>query len=202
MKRTYQYQPFSMPLFYLIFTLSIVIWLLLLILVILEGVFSLVGFNNAIQIASACDSLTETYYSVKYNTNNSNIVSFCFIFTIFALIFSTAVTVILLILLIKMVREEVVAFRKAVKVGLYVCASLLVLTAMIPAGYYLAFSRELSQCAIVVYDATQVRAVGIIGIIIVAFCFVLWLLLMIFFYERVSSQEKYKEVMSNHTEPQ
>jgi hypothetical protein len=38
-------------------------------------------------------------------------------------------------------KEEVVTFRKAVKVGLYVCSSLFVLTATIPAGYYLAFSR-------------------------------------------------------------
>ena len=57
------------------------------------------------------------------------------------MIFATAVTVILLVLLIKMVKEEVVAFRKAVKVSLYVCASLLIVSATVPAGYYLAFSR-------------------------------------------------------------
>jgi len=141
MKSTYQFEPFSRQLFYFLFALSIVIWILILVVVILEGVFSLVGFNNNVQIATACDALTETYYYVKYNSNNSAIITFCFIFTIFALMFSTAVTIILLVLLIKMRKEEVVAFRKAVKVSLYVCSSLFVLTATIPAGYYLAFSR-------------------------------------------------------------
>lgn len=101
----------------------------------------MVGFNNSVQISTACDSVTETYYYVKYNSNNSTIITFCFIYTIFALLFSTAVTVILLVLLIKMRKEEVVAFRKAVKVALYVCASMFVVTATIPAGYYLAYSR-------------------------------------------------------------
>lgn len=65
---------------------------------------------------------------------------FCFIFTVLALIFSTVLTVILLILLIKMNKDEVIAFRKVVKVVLYVFASLMVLTATVPAGYYLSFA--------------------------------------------------------------
>lgn len=108
--------------------------------VILEGAFSLVGFNNTIRIAAACDPSTETYYYVKYNTNLSTIVGFCFIFTVLALIFSTVLTVILLILLIKMNRDEVIAFRKVIKIALYVFASLTALAVTVPAGYYLSFA--------------------------------------------------------------
>lgn len=90
--------------------------------------------------------------------------------------------------MIKLRKEQVVAFRKECKVGLYVCTSFLVLSIMIPAGYYIAFLRELSQCALTSYNSSYVQAIGIIAIITVAFAFLLWILLIIFFYERVSSQ--------------
>ena len=113
--------------------------------------------------------------------------SLCFAFTIIAVIFSTVLTIGLLVLLVKLAKEEVIAFRKSVKVGIYVCCSLLILAAIVPAGYYLSFSKELAQCAVKSYNSSQVQAVAIIAIIIVGLGFLMWLLFIFYFYERVSS---------------
>lgn len=182
MKNTQQYTSFSRPLFYFTFALAVVAWILSIVLIVMEGIFGLVGFNNTAQISSTCNLLTETYYYIKYNNNNSTILSLCFVFTLIAVICSTVLIVILLVLLVKLIKEDVVAFRKSVKVSIYVCCSLLILAATIPAGYYLAYTKELAQCAVTSYNASQVQAVAIIAIIIVALAFFMWLLFILYFY--------------------
>ena len=109
-------------------------------------------------------------------------VSLCFAFTFIAVIFSTVLTVFLLVLLIKMGKEEVVAFRKSVKVSIYLFCSLIILAVTVPAGYYLAFYRELAQCAVTSYNSSQVQAVAIIAIMVVALTFIMWLLFILCFY--------------------
>ncbi len=68
-------------------------------------------------------------------------VQISFIFSVLAVVSSTIVTVILLVLLIKLAKDEIVTFRHGYKVALYVNISLLILSVTIPAGYYLSFSR-------------------------------------------------------------
>jgi hypothetical protein len=80
----------------------------------------------------------------------------------------------------------VIAFRKSVKIGIYVCCSLLILAAIVPAGYYLSFFKELAKCAVTSYNSSQILAVAIIGIIIVALSVLMWLMFIIYFYQRVS----------------
>jgi len=104
------------------------------------------------------------------------------VFTILAVAFSTALTIILLVLIIKMGKDEIVAFRKSVKVSIYVLCSLLIISITVPAGYYLAFTRELIQCAVTTYNSSQIQAIAIIAIIGVALACLIWVLFIIYFY--------------------
>lgn len=68
-------------------------------------------------------------------------VEISFVCSILALVFATAIMIILLVKLVKLAKEETVTFRNEKKVVLYILISLLVLSATIPAGYYLSFWR-------------------------------------------------------------
>ena len=135
------YESFSKPLFYFSFALSVIIWILSIVLIVLLAVFGFVGLNNTTQISTTCSSVTQTYYATKYNSNSNLMVQISFIFSVLAVVFSTIVAVILLVFLVKLAKDEVVAFRNGYKVVLYVNISLLILSLTIPAGYYLSFWR-------------------------------------------------------------
>lgn len=71
------------------------------------------------------------------------------------------------------------------------------LTATVPAGYFLTFDRELGSCPISSYSSGQVQAVYIIGLILVFVALGVWVLFMGHLFGRVNSEEKYREVNTN-----
>jgi NADH:ubiquinone oxidoreductase subunit 5 (subunit L)/multisubunit Na+/H+ antiporter MnhA subunit len=85
------------------------------------------------------------------------------------------------------------------KISLYVLASVAILCAIPPFGYYVSFLAEINSCTSVSYDNSKISAILAMATILLAVLLAFYVLLFIALYG--NSDEKYREVSSRHTEP-
>lgn len=78
-------------------------------------------------------------------------------------------------------------------------ASVAIMCAIPPVGYYISIVAEINNCSPASYDNSKISAVLAMAVILLAVLLVLFVLLCISFYS--SSEEKYREVSRQHTEP-
>lgn len=123
-----------------------------------------------------------------------------YIFSILSLVCCSAVLVIMIKNMVSSsnLGDTELYISKCVKISLYVLASLAIMTALPPFGYYVSTMAEINGCT-AVYDSSRLAAVIAIATVLMAFLLVFFVLLFVFF--GAANDEKYREVYSHPTEP-
>lgn len=138
----YEQYEIPKPLIYAIFALAILSCLLAIVLVILLGALGFYGFdNNSTVIGGSC--LNWTLQSILYFDVKGTFINVAlrtsFLTSIISAVSALILVILLVMLVMKLCREEVISFRGATKVGLYITSSLTVLMAVPTAGSFMVF---------------------------------------------------------------
>ena len=128
---------FSKPLFYIIFGLAILACLISIVVTIITGALGYVGFDGGMPIIIT-SSLCPAYWQLKF-ASISALLKTSFIHQILNSLFSIGLVVFLVIQVVKLTKEEVVRFHGLTKIIIYILASIVVYTAIIPTGRFLTF---------------------------------------------------------------
>lgn len=78
-------------------------------------------------------------------------------------------------------------------------ASVAIMCAIPPVGYYISIVAEINNCSPASYDSSKISAVLAMAVILLAVLLALFVVLCISFCS--PSEEKYREVSRQHTEP-
>lgn len=122
----------SKPLLYVILVISILACLLAVAMTVTVGALGYHSLGGGTPITATCT----TYWAVKF-LDFPQILKTAFIHLIISALFSIILVVILISLVLKLKKEEVVLIRDMTKIFLYFSASMTVYGAIIPGGYYL-----------------------------------------------------------------
>lgn len=135
----YEQYEIPKPLIYAIFALAILSCLLAIVLVILLGALGFYGFDNNSTISClSCTVLSTNYFGVKGAFINVALRT-SFLTSIISAVSALILVILLVMLVMKLCKEEVISFRGATKVGLYITSSLTVLMAVPTAGSFMVF---------------------------------------------------------------
>ena len=126
-------QLLSKPILHVIFILAAIVCLMDVAMTIVIGALGYSGFAGTTPISATC---TIAYWVIKF-LDIRKILETAFVHLILSAISSIVLVVLLISIVLKIKKEEVVFIRGPIKILLYIFASITVYTAIIPAGYYL-----------------------------------------------------------------
>lgn len=189
---------FSKPIFYVIFILASLACLISIAVTVLTGVLGYIGFDGGTPIV-VTTSLCQLYWQFKF-ASISGLLKTSFIHQVLSSLISIGLVVFLVILLVKLIKEEIVRFHGLTKIIIYILASLVVYTSIIPAGRFLTFRFELDDCTGSVYNSSHLMAIGFCGLALVIISLAVWILLMFVYWKSSDPSDKYREVTTTQTE--
>jgi hypothetical protein len=167
------------------------------VLFVLLSALDFIGFDGNSPITADCSSAS-AYYQAKY-PQIALMMKTAYIFSLLCLLCSSAGAIIIVkcVLAARDLIDSELFVSKCTKVSLYVLASVAVMTA-VPPFYYVSLLAEVGACT-AAYDSSRLKAVVTFAVILLAVLLVLFVLLFVSFC--ATSEEKYREVKSNPTEP-
>ncbi len=113
------------------------------VLTILIGALDLSGFGDGAAISVNCTN--SVYFLTKFSEINTPLRT-CLLTSLFSAVSSIILVMLLPQSLLKLCKDEAIYLTHAVKVALYLSCSVMILTAIVPAGYFLTLYHELPYC--------------------------------------------------------
>lgn len=110
------------------------------VLTILIGALDLSGFGNGADITVNCTN--SVYFLSKFSEINTPLRT-CLLTSLFSAVSSIILVMLLPQSLLKLCKDEPIYLTDSIKNALYLSCSVMIMTAVVPGGYFLTLSREL-----------------------------------------------------------